>query len=205
MVRYVQGLNTDDDSDVDPDIVEIFSRPRLQKCSFQWKSSRPTTQLRSEEAPKEYNWQKEEDKCLNDLAPDCKCAACAYAEGRAGYDGGDSEWSDAEISDSESLAGICDADLEAVESDPRELKRPEAFAFTGHDWEEDIERQFYLFYGREKAKILKPQFHAADIEPGAMERYAELQQFQEESRRINYKSSYMRGKWAQTLMWLGVH
>ncbi|KAM3414236.1 hypothetical protein BST61_g10893 [Cercospora zeina] len=54
-------------------------------------------------------------------------------------------------------------------------------------------------------QIFKPQFHAADIEPGAMECYAELQQFQAESRIISYSPSYMRGKWAQTLLWLDVH
>lgn len=55
------------------------------------------------------------------------------------------------------------------------------------------------------AQAFKPQFHAADIEPGAMERNAELQQLQEESRRVNSKCGYMRGKAAQTQMWLNVH
>ncbi|KAM3414237.1 hypothetical protein BST61_g10893 [Cercospora zeina] len=129
----------------------------------------------------------------------------ANAERWAEYDSDDSEWSEAGTSNSESLSGVCESDLEVVESDPRELKRLKAFVSSGYDVEQDTEKQFCLFYEREKAKIFKPQFHAADIEPGAMECYAELQQFQAESRIISYSPSYMRGKWAQTLLWLDVH
>ncbi|KXT18032.1 hypothetical protein AC579_4596 [Pseudocercospora musae] len=38
-----------------------------------------------------------------------------------------------------------------------------------------------------------------------MDRYAELQQLQQESRRVNAKSRYMEGKWMQMLCWLDCH
>ncbi|PIA96173.1 hypothetical protein CB0940_10666 [Cercospora beticola] len=260
LVRFVNGLDTDDDSDADPDLVERLNRPRLEA---EKKSSRPQleakvksshakpskslalrqknaafngNQIASRSGPvgkrrpksaKEFenrlreagervhDWQKEEDKCPNDFAPDCECAVCAEAEGWEEYiaeaarlledDTEGSDWSDSDIPSPEALYEVCDADLEAVESDPRELKRLKTFVFGPYARSEDIDKQFWLFTEREKAKAFKPQIHAADIEPGAMERYAELQQFQEESRRVNAKCGYMRGKAAQTQMWLNVH
>ena len=198
------------------------SRPGAYKPRQNGKEFAATLREAGERPPK---WQENRQDCPNDFAADCECSACTKAEGWQDDDDwdGDDDWDDEDWDDDDNsesaerinemieffnsgmVEGIIDADLETVETNPRELKRLKAFLFTDEDDDEDVEQQFYFFQEREKSKIFVPQFHVADYEPGAMERYGELQQLQARSRRVNMDSSYMRGRWAQALLWLECH
>lgn len=95
-------------------------------------------------------------------------------------------------------------DIQTVAKDEREFKKLMNFFSTKADDNLDMPREFAIFVDREKAKAFRPQWHAADFEPGAQKRYAEFQKLKETSARMN-KSSYIRGRWIQVLFWLNMH
>lgn len=82
------------------------------------------------------------------------------------------EWDDDEgsLEDEESEDGITELDLEAVESDPSKLKKLRHLVLLDRPQREIVERAFALHATRERAKVFKPQWHAADFEPGAFKR-----------------------------------
>ncbi|SMQ51641.1 unnamed protein product [Zymoseptoria tritici ST99CH_3D7] len=251
MIRFIKGLDSDDDSDdyasdaeklnvnrgkrkengsaprKDPNRGKVPKSLALRQRNSRFNKARPAGELSEAQiirksqnlaedlkkaSAREHKWQVEEDKCPNDFAPDCRCEACNKAEGRLNEWEDDDGWSsDNSLSDPESWESDSDCpmleedDLELVETDRQQLKKLKAFVFAERVGREDVEKQFAYFIEREKANVFKPQFHAADLELGHMERYAELQNFREASKRINGWSSYVRGKRMQALMWLGVH
>lgn len=73
------------------------------------------------------------------------------------------------VSDDDDPDCIYDIDLALIERDPSKLKKLKAFTFAEGPRNEDVQRSFAIHLDRERAKVFKPQWHAADFEPGAQE------------------------------------
>ena len=128
--------------------------------------------------------QGDEDTYPNDWAEVCDCPACsAVGESILGKvkkgigdmksDDEDADWGDEEDSfdekndvfSDEDPEDVYDIDLELIERDPRKLKKLKNFSFADGPEKEEVERTFAIYLDRERAKVFKPQWCAAEFDP----------------------------------------
>lgn len=172
---------------------------------------------------RDHSWQGGPE-CPNGWAADCQCEACkavnsetvpsdsALAQNMLGNSQGheedDSEWSDSSGdvgSDEEDDLCVEDRDLELVELDPVKLKILKRFVFSPDPEGRDTEKDSITHVDREKSKAFKPQWHAADWEPEAHERYTEMHAQLKTPMALNRLSRHERARLSQVLCWLNVH
>lgn len=167
--------------------------------------------------------QGENDTCPNDWADGCECAACQGAGGsilsmvkqnveEMQLGDADADWEDDEASDlddddlsDDDPDDVYAWDLALVEPDTRKLKKLKAFAFAEGPQREDVERSFAIHLDRERANVFKPQWHVADFEPGALDRYHDTLGFMALSKAINGISRLTHARAFKLLCWLDCH
>ncbi|MCJ1399001.1 hypothetical protein MMC11_002203 [Xylographa trunciseda] len=67
----------------------------------------------------------------------------------------------------------------------------------------DVEKDFYYWYDKQMAKAFKPIFHAADLESGASERYAEMNTIIHKMQRYKAPGELRHAQSLHILGWLG--
>ena len=167
------------------------------------------------------DWEGEELICPNDWAEDCECPACKRASGEYLDEINAQAWGltkeqhekfmekfehlRVDDSDEDSDDGVTDLDLEMIEPDQRKLKQLKVFTFSDGNVTREPDKDFAIHVDRERAKVFKPQWYAADFKPGSQDRYLETHDLMEESKKLNSSARLIKARFVQLLCWLNVH